>query len=159
VLEFNVRFGDPEAQVVLPLLADDAAALFLAVANGELDQASPPVFSGDAAVCVVLAAPGYPDSPRTGGTIEGLTATGQSVAGTDGVTVFHAGTRRHGPDGPFYTAGGRVLGVTAVAPTLEQARENAYAAADPIDWEGMQMRHDIAALVTGDAVAVAGGSS
>ena len=158
VIEYNVRFGDPEAQVVLPLLADDAAQLFLAVANGELDEARPPVFSGDAAVCVVLAAPGYPDSPRTGGTIEGLTATGQSVAGTDGVTVFHAGTRRHGPDGPFYTAGGRVLGVTAVAPTLEQARENAYAAADPIDWEGMQMRHDIAAHVTGDPVAAAGGS-
>jgi phosphoribosylamine---glycine ligase len=158
VIEYNVRFGDPEAQVVLPLLADDAAALFVAVANGELDEASPPAFSGDTAVCVVLAAPGYPDSPRTGDTIEGLTATGQSVAGTAGVTVFHAGTRRHGRDGPFYTAGGRVLGVTAVAPTLEQARENAYAAAGPIDWEGMQLRRDIAALVTGDPVAAAGGS-
>jgi phosphoribosylamine--glycine ligase len=158
VIEYNVRFGDPEAQVVLPLLAEDAAELFLAVANGELDEARPPVFSGDAAVCVVLASPGYPESPRTGDSIEGLTATGQSVAGVDGVTVFHAGTRRHGPDGPFYTAGGRVLGVTAVAPTLEDARGRAYAAAAPIDWEGMQMRHDIAALLPGAPVAAGGGS-
>ena len=152
VIEYNVRFGDPETQVLLPLLADDAAALFLAVANGELDEASPPTFSGDAAVCVVLASQGYPESPRTGDTIEGLDVTGQSVAGVDGVTVFHAGTRRHTAAGPFYTAGGRVLGVTAVAPTLEQARERAYAATAPIDWEGMQLRHDIAALVGGGPV-------
>ncbi len=84
VIEYNVRFGDPETQVVLPLLADDAAELFLAVANGELEEARPPVFSGEAAVCVVLASQGYPESPRTGGTIEGLNAAGQSVAGIDG---------------------------------------------------------------------------
>ena len=158
VIEYNVRFGDPEAQVVLPLLADDAAELFLAVANGELDEARPPAFSDESAVCVVLASQGYPESPRTGDTIEGLTTTGQSVAATDGVTVFHAGTRRHTPGGPFYTAGGRVLGVTAVAPTLEQARARAYAATAPIDWEGMQMRHDIAALVAGSQVAAAEGA-
>ena len=140
-----MRFGDPEAQVVLPLLAGDAAELFLAVANGDLDAAAPPAFSGESAVCVVLASQGYPEHPRLGDTIEGLTGAGQSVADVEGVTVFHAGTRRHSPDGPFYTAGGRVLGVTAVAPTLGQARERAYAATAPIDWEGMQMRHDIAA--------------
>ena len=149
-----MRFGDPETQVVLPLLADDAAELFLAVANGELDESRPPVFTDETAVCVVLASQGYPDSPRTGDAIEGLNTTGQSVAGIDGVTVFHAGTRRHTPDGPFYTAGGRVLGVTAVAPTLGQARERAYAAVAPIDWEGMQMRHDIAALIAGSPVGV-----
>jgi phosphoribosylamine--glycine ligase len=152
VIEFNVRFGDPETQVVLPLLADDAAELFLAVANGELDEARPPAFTDETAVCVVLASQGYPESPRTGDTIEGLNAAGQSVAGIDGVTVFHAGTHRHTANGPFYTAGGRVLGVTAVAPTLGQAREHAYAAVAPIDWEGMQMRHDIAALVAGPPV-------
>jgi phosphoribosylamine--glycine ligase len=157
VIEYNVRFGDPEAQVVLPLLADNAAELFLAVANGEL-PATPPAFSGDAAVCVVLASQGYPENPRTGDAIDGLDAAGQSVAAIDGVTVFHAGTRRHTADGPFYTAGGRVLGVTAVAPTLEQARARAYAASAPIDWEGMQMRHDIAALVSGSPVAAAEGS-
>ena len=152
VIEYNVRFGDPETQVVLPLLADDAAELFLAVANGELEGSRPVAFTDEAAVCVVLASQGYPESPRTGGTIEGLDSAGQSVAGIDGATVFHAGTRRHTADGPFYTAGGRVLGVTAVAPNLEQARERAYAAAAPIDWEGMQMRHDIAALVAGSPV-------
>ena len=80
------------------------------------------------------------------------------MAAVDGVTVFHAGTRRHGPDGPFYTAGGRVLAVTAVAPTLEQARERAYAAAAPIEWEGMQMRHDIAALVSDSPVGAGEGT-
>jgi phosphoribosylamine--glycine ligase len=158
VIEYNVRFGDPETQVVLPLLADDAAELFLAVANGELDEARPPAFSDEAAVCVVLASQGYPESPRTGDTIEGLDSTGQSVAAVDGVTVFHAGTRRHSTDGPFYTAGGRVLGVTAVAPALGQARERAYAAAAPIDWEGLQMRHDIAALVAGSPLATTEGA-
>ena len=158
VIEYNVRFGDPETQVLLPLLAGDAAELFLAVANGDLGGAAPPAFSDAAAVCVVLASQGYPEHPRTGDTIEGLDSTGQSVAPVDGVTVFHAGTRRHSPTGPFYTAGGRVLGVTAVAPTLELARERAYAATAPIDWEGMQMRHDIAALVGGSAVGAGEGA-
>ena len=158
VIEYNVRFGDPETQVVLPLLADDAAELFLAVANGELDETRAPAFTDETAVCVVLASQGYPESPRTGDAIEGLNTAGQSVAGIDGVIVFHAGTRRHTPDGPFYTAGGRVLGVTAVAPTLGQARERAYAAVAPIDWEGMQMRHDIAALIAGSPVGVPEGA-
>ncbi len=156
VIEYNVRFGDPEAQVVLPLLADDAAELFLAVARGELDERRPPAFAQDAAVCVVLASQGYPESPRTGDAIEGLDRSGQSVAAVPGTTVFHAGTRRHSSQGPFYTAGGRVLGVTAVAPTLEDARSRAYAAAAPIEWEGMQMRHDIAAPAAGTPAAAAG---
>jgi phosphoribosylamine--glycine ligase len=158
VIEYNVRFGDPEAEVVLPLLDADAAELFLAVANGELEGTRPPAFSEDAAVCVVLASQGYPERPRTGDIIEGLDGAGQSVAAIDGVTVFHAGTRRRGPDGPFYTAGGRVLAVTAVAPTLEQARERAYAATVPIDWEGMQMRHDIAALAAASPVGAGEGT-
>jgi phosphoribosylamine---glycine ligase len=158
VIEYNVRFGDPEAQVVLPLLDGDVAALFLAVANGELAGAAAPAFSCDAAVCVVLASQGYPENPRTGATIEGLTSAGRSVAAIDGVTVFHAGTGRHSPGGPFHTAGGRVLGVTAVAPTLGQARECAYAAAAPIDWEGMQLRHDIAARAPGAPVGAGEGA-
>jgi phosphoribosylamine--glycine ligase len=153
VIEYNVRFGDPETQVVLPLLASDAAALLLAVANGALDEADPPAFADAAAVCVVLASAGYPESPRLGDEIEGLRADGQSVADVAGATVFHAGTRRHSADGPFHTAGGRVLGVTAVAPTLAEARERAYAAAAPIEWEGMQLRHDIAAQAPGAGVA------
>jgi len=149
VIEYNVRFGDPETQVILPLLSGDAAELFAAVAGGRLDEVAPPTFSDQSAVCLVLASPGYPDSPRTGDPISGLTDDGQSVAGVDGVTVFHAGTRRSGPGSgpgrPFRTAGGRVLGVTAVAPTLAEAREAAYAGAAPIEWDGLQIRGDIAA--------------
>jgi phosphoribosylamine--glycine ligase len=145
VIEYNVRFGDPETQVVMPLLASDAAELFLATATGRLGEIPAPVFSDAAAVCVVLASPGYPEDPHSGDPIDGLDATGQAMARIDGVTVFHAGTRRQSSTGGFRTAGGRVLGVTAVAPTLTQARANAYAAAEPITWDGCQMRTDIAA--------------
>jgi len=116
VIEYNVRFGDPETQVVLPLLADDAAELFLAVANGELDERRPPAFTDETAVCVVLASQGYPESPRTGAAIEGLNSAGQSVAGIDGVTVFHAGTSRPDPAGPF--ACGRVVQVNRGVPDI-----------------------------------------
>jgi phosphoribosylamine--glycine ligase len=146
VIEYNVRFGDPETQVVLPLLADDAAELFMAVASGTLARRPAPTFSRQAAVCVVMAAPGYPEEPRTGGLIEGLDASGQSLAAVEGVTVFHAGTGRPDPAGPFVTAGGRVLGVTALAPTLKLARTNAFVALKPISWDGMVVRSDIAAL-------------
>jgi phosphoribosylamine---glycine ligase len=145
VIEYNVRFGDPEAQVVLPLLTSDAAELFLAVATGTLGRLPAPTFSTQSAVCVVLASPGYPDQPSTGGAIRGLSASGQSSVAVDGVTVFHAGTSRPEPAGPFHTSGGRVLGVTAVAPTLAAARANAYAALEPIAWDGMLVRGDIAA--------------
>jgi phosphoribosylamine--glycine ligase len=153
VVEYNVRFGDPEAQVVLPLLASDPAELLLAVANGALDEIAPPTFADAAAVCVVLASAGYPEHPRLGDTIEGLSPTGQSIADVAGTTVFHAGTGRHSAGGPFHTAGGRVLGVTALAPTLQEARANAYAAAAPIEWDGLQLRHDIAAQAAGSALA------
>ncbi len=143
VIEYNVRFGDPEAQVVLPLLASDAAELLLAAARGTLDEVADPAFEDAAAVCVVLAAAGYPERPRTGDTIAGLSPSGQLAEPADGVTVFHAGTSRRG-EGPFHTAGGRVLGVTAVAPTLVDARVAAYGAAERIEWDGRQMRHDIA---------------
>jgi phosphoribosylamine--glycine ligase len=156
VIEYNVRFGDPEAQVVLPLLASDAAELFAAAAKGELDEGRPPRFASAASVCVVLASAGYPEAPRTGDIIGGLTPTGQ-VGGPTNVTVFHAGTGRQGADKPFFTAGGRVLGVTALAPTLAEARRDAYAAVSTVDWEGMQMRHDIAASAAG--ATGAGGSA
>jgi phosphoribosylamine---glycine ligase len=153
VIEYNVRFGDPETQVLLPLLSSDAAELFMAVATGTLDRVAAPAFEPGAAVCVVLASPGYPEQPRTGGTIAGLTSSGQSSAAVDGVTVFHAGTSRTDPAGPFQTAGGRVLGVTAVASTLGQARANAYAALEPIHWDGMLVRGDIAATAAAAAMA------
>ena len=142
-----MRFGDPEAQVVLPLLASDPAGLLLAAATGALDDVPSPVFHDAAAVCVVLATPGYPERPRTGDTIAGLSPSGQLAVPAEGVTVFHAGTSRRG-EGPFHTAGGRVLGITAVAPTLAAARLAAYDAAEGIDWDGRQMRHDIAAAVS-----------
>jgi phosphoribosylamine--glycine ligase len=148
VIEYNVRFGDPETQVVLPLLDCDAAELLLAVAEGRLADIPPPSFAPAAAVCVVMAASGYPEAPRTGSPISGLTPDGQSTASVPGVTVFHAGTGRHSADGPFHTNGGRVLGVTAVAPTLAEARANAYAAAAPIEWDGAQYRTDIALAVS-----------
>ncbi len=153
VIEYNVRFGDPETQVVLPLLSCDAAELFMAVATGTLARIPRPTFSSDAAVCVVLASPGYPESPRTGAPIAGLDASGQSVAPADGVTVFHAGTSRLDPQGPFLTAGGRVLGVTALAPTLSAARTKAYGALEPIRWAGMLVRRDIAAGVATESAA------
>jgi phosphoribosylamine--glycine ligase len=149
VIEYNVRFGDPEAQVVLPLLSCDAAELCMAVATGTLDRLPPPTFRPQSAVCVVMAAPGYPDAPRPGGAIAGLSSSGQSSAALEGVTVFHAGTSRPDPSGPFHTAGGRVLGVTALAPTLAEARANAYGALAPISWEGALVRRDIAADAAG----------
>jgi phosphoribosylamine---glycine ligase len=141
VLEFNVRFGDPETQVVLPRLGGDLAALLAEVAKGEL--VSTPRCTSDAAVCVVLASEGYPDAPRIGDVITGL----DEASAVEGVTVYHAGTARAGGaggGGPLVTAGGRVLGVTGVASTLATARERAYRAASMIHWPGMQWRTDIA---------------
>ena len=144
VLEYNVRFGDPECQVVVPRLASDLAVHCLESARGE--PLSAVKFHDDACVTVVLAAESYPASPRTGDVIEGLDAAGA----VPGVTVFHAGTRA-GPDGSVVTAGGRVLDVTAVAPSLAEARARAYAAANLISWPGVQFRRDIAAAAAGAA--------
>ncbi len=142
VLEFNVRFGDPETQVVLPRLDGDLAALLAEVATGRLSTV--PRFVDDAAVCVVAAAEGYPGSPRTGDAISGLGDDGALADGfADGVTVFHAGTRRDGL-GRLVTAGGRVLGVTGVGRDIDEARRRAYAGMEGISWPGMQVRTDIA---------------
>jgi len=144
VLEFNVRFGDPEAQVLLPRFADDPAEVLLAAATGTLR--GDPGFVSDAAACVVAAAPGYPESPRTGQAIEGLGPDGQLAEPVEGVTVYHAGTARD-PDGGWRTAGGRVLGFGALAPTLGEARDLAYRAVAAVSWPGMQVRRDIASGV------------
>jgi len=136
VLEFNVRFGDPETQAVLPLMDGDLLELMEAAGRGTLSRHSAP-WRG-AGVCVVLASEGYPENPRTGRPISGLDA----AAGPDSL-VFHAGTSLE--DGTWNTRGGRVLGVTGLGQTLEEARGRAYAAASRIRFEGMQYRSDIGA--------------
>jgi len=137
LVEYNVRFGDPECQVVLPRLGTDLGVLCLASATGADLEVR---FTGDASVTVVLATEGYPAAPRKGDPIEGL----EDAATVPGVTVFHAGTARSG-DGRVVTAGGRVLDVTAVGPTIGEARARAYDAAGRITWPGIQYRRDIAA--------------
>jgi phosphoribosylamine---glycine ligase len=149
VLEYNVRFGDPETQVVLPRLTEDLTGLLAEAAAGRLR--TEPRFSPDASVCVVLASDGYPASPRTGDRIDGL----DQAAAVEGVTVFHAGTALD-DEGEFVTAGGRVLGVSALVPTIAEARRRAYAAVDRSGWEGMQYRTDIAAQAAAGASAAVG---
>ena len=143
VIEFNVRFGDPEAQVVLPRVTSDLVELLMEAAAGDLGEA--PTFSDDAAVTVVLAAEGYPEAPRTGMVIHGLAVDGQLASPVAGVTVFHAGTTRPDPEGPFIVSGGRVLAVTGVGPSIAAARTLAYEGADRISFDGAQRRLDIAA--------------
>jgi phosphoribosylamine--glycine ligase len=138
LVEYNVRFGDPEAQVVLPRLTTDLAALLAAAAAGDLTQAKPPAFSDDACVTVVLATNGYPVRPRAGDVIEGIPA-----AEATGATVFCAGVARN-DTGELVTAGGRVLAVTGRGPTVASARERAYRAAGCISWPGLHHRTDIA---------------
>jgi phosphoribosylamine--glycine ligase len=138
VLEYNVRFGDPEAQVVLPRYAGDLGALLAEAAAGHLT--SEPTFSDEACVTVVLAARGYPVSPRTGEVISGV----EEAEAVEGVTVFHAGAER-APDGRLLTGGGRVLDVTALGPDVDEARRRAYRAVAHISFAGMQYRGDIAA--------------
>jgi phosphoribosylamine--glycine ligase len=137
VVEFNCRFGDPEAQVTLPLMDGDLAATMLATAHGELDAADVRVASGHA-VCVVMASGGYPGRYEKGKRIDGLTEAGAM----EDVVVFHAGTDL--VDGATLTSGGRVLGVTAWSPSLDDAVARAYAAVDTISFEGEQHRTDIA---------------
>ena len=135
VVEFNCRFGDPEAQAVLPLLASDPVELFEAVAGGRLAEVSVETRPG-AAACVVLASAGYPGPVETGKLVEGLGPE------RDDAVVFHAGTARS-PEGNVVTAGGRVLGATGLGPTLEDALAAAYAAADAVAFEGKTLRRDI----------------
>lgn len=132
MLEYNVRLGDPEAQVVLPRLTSDAAELFRAAAAGE--PLPPPEASPEAAVTVVLAAEGYPVSPRKGDLVTGI----EDAEAVEGVTVFRAGI-----DADNRTSGGRVLSVTVLAPTLAEARERAYKAITHIQFPGMHYRKDI----------------
>jgi phosphoribosylamine--glycine ligase len=139
VLEFNVRFGDPEAEVVLPRLDSDLAELLAAAADGDLRRAGAPRFDDGAAVTVVLAAGGYPAAPRSGEVITGV----DEATSLPGVEVFHAGTARD-PDGRLVTAGGRVLAVTGRGADLSAARATAYAGVAKISWPGRQCRTDIA---------------
>jgi phosphoribosylamine--glycine ligase len=143
VLEYNARFGDPETQVLIPRLDGDWLALLRSCARGELAEADVR-WKTDAAVCVVMAAGGYPGSYAKGAPIEGLEAADRLA----GVMVFHAGTELDASQ-RVVTAGGRVLGVTAVGPSLSEARDRAYEAVGTIRWAGEHHRRDIAA----DAIA------
>ena len=137
VIEFNVRFGDPEAQVVLPLITGRFAHTLRSAATGDLDQGDI-ASSGRRAVGVVLASKGYPGIIDTGLRIDGL----EAAAAVPNAMVFHAGTRR-GDHAHLVTAGGRVLTVVGTAATYADAMETAYRAAREIRFEGMQFRHDI----------------
>jgi phosphoribosylamine--glycine ligase len=136
VLEFNCRFGDPETQALLPRLEGDLLSVLSSAAAGALDTGTLST-SADAAVTVVLAAAGYPDAPQTGTPIEGV-ADAEAL----GAVVFHAGTALRNES--LVSAGGRVLNVTALGPTVGAARERAYEALERIHLEGAQYRTDIA---------------
>lgn len=140
VVEFNARFGDPETQVVLALLDSPLASLLRAAAVGRLGDLEPLRWSSDAAVTVVVAAAGYPESPRSGDVVEGL----DDAAAVDGVDVLHAGTRLDDA-GQVVSSSGRVLSVTARGADLRQARDRAYAAVGRIRLVGSHHRTDIAA--------------
>jgi phosphoribosylamine--glycine ligase len=136
VLEFNCRFGDPETQVIVPLLETDLADVFDACLDGTLDQLNVR-WSAGAAATVVGASEGYPSAYPKGREIRGIDAANA----TEGVTVFHAGTRHD--DGQFVTSGGRVLAVTGVGSDLPQALARAYRGLEQIEFEGMHYRRDI----------------
>jgi phosphoribosylamine--glycine ligase len=137
LVEFNARFGDPECQVLMLRLKSDIVPLLYAAATGTLDGAPVPEWDSEAAICVVMAAKGYPESPQAGSVIRGA----EQEFG-DGVQVFHAGTVRDAEG--LKAAGGRVLNVCARGASLAGARQRAYAAVDAIDWPGGFHRRDIA---------------
>jgi phosphoribosylamine--glycine ligase len=139
LLEHNVRFGDPECEVLMALLDGDVAELLASAARGELDPNSVRVAEDRHALTVILAASGYPAAPRAGDAITGLDEAGA----VEGVVVHHAGTREQ--DGRIVTAGGRVLAVTAEGRSLAEARDRAYRAARSIAFDGVKMRSDIGA--------------
>ena len=136
VIEYNSRFGDPETQVVLPRLKTDFVDILEAVIDEKLEQ-QPIEWSSEACACVVMASGGYPLAYRKGIEITGLDTNGQ----IQGATVYHAGTLRK--DGKFFTNGGRVLGITALGGSLEEALKRAYAGVEKIHFEGAQFRRDI----------------
>ncbi len=142
VIEYNCRFGDPETQVVLPLLETDFVDIIEAVVNERLSDLEIR-WSSDACACIILASGGYPGSYEKGKEISGLDENGQA----EGVTIIHAGTKWE--NGKFYTAGGRVLGITAKGGTLEKALQKAYAAAEKIHFEGCFCRSDIGTRALG----------
>ncbi len=136
VLEYNARFGDPEAQVVLPRMKNDIIDVMEACVDGRLDQIDL-LFENNAAVCVVLASDGYPVSYEKGFAIDGL----EAFDGSEEYFCFHAGTAQK--DGKIVTNGGRVLGITAKGEDLKQARKKAYEATEWVKFENKYMRHDI----------------
>lgn len=136
VIEYNARFGDPEAQVVIPRLKNDIIEVFNAVIDGKLNNIDLR-WDSRAAVCVVAASGGYPEKYSTGFEIQGV----EKTEANEDIIVFHAGTKLQ--DGKLVTSGGRVLGVTALAETMESAREKAYFAMAGISFEGMHYRRDI----------------
>jgi phosphoribosylamine--glycine ligase len=140
VLEYNVRFGDPEAEVVLPRIDDDLAVWLGAAADGALPAMGCPAPSPDACVAVVMASPGYPTAPLTGARITGV----ESAAAVDGVRVFHAGTAVDA-EGRLVTAAGRVLTVCGRGRDLASARTTAYAGVERVHFDGAVYRRDIAA--------------
>jgi phosphoribosylamine---glycine ligase len=142
VVEFNARFGDPEAQPLLALLASPLGAVLHAAAEGRLHELGPLTWFDGAAVAVVVAADGYPAAPRTGDRVHGLADAERE----DGVAVLHAGTATDG-DGHVVTSGGRVLAVTALGADVAEARAKAYAGVDAIRIDGSHHRTDIAAGV------------
>jgi phosphoribosylamine--glycine ligase len=137
LLEHNVRFGDPECEALMALVDGDMAALCASVARGELDPSAVRVLPERHACVVVLAAHGYPESPRTGDVITGL----EEAASVVGAVIHHAGTAER--DGRVVTAGGRVLAVTGVGASPAEARERAYRAADCVRYDGKLYRTDI----------------
>ena len=136
VIEYNARFGDPETQVVLPRLKTDLVDIMEAVIDGRLDEIEIE-WEDNAAVCVVLASGGYPVKYATGYEISGL----DEIAKYDDLTVFHAGTKRDGDK--LVTAGGRVLGITAVAENLDAAIRRAYEGVEMVSFKDCHFRHDI----------------
>lgn len=136
VLEYNARFGDPETQVVLPLLENDLLDIFEAVIDEKLDTLNI-TWKNEAAVCVIMASGGYPEKYEKGYEISGL----ENFKKSKDIVVFHAGTKKD--SGKFYTNGGRVLGVTAIAEDIEKAREKAYMAVSGINFKNAHFRRDI----------------
>jgi phosphoribosylamine--glycine ligase len=139
LLEHNVRFGDPECEVLTALIDGDLAELFASAARGSLNRRAVHVAEDRRALTVILAASGYPESPRTGDVITGI----ERAEAIDGVLVHHAGTAEK--DGRLVTSGGRVLAVTAIGGSLIEARDKAYRAAQEITFDGAHMRRDIGA--------------
>jgi phosphoribosylamine--glycine ligase len=153
VIEFNVRFGDPETQPLLVRMESDLLPILDASARGTIDESSA-IGWGEAAVCVVLASGGYPRDYETGRVISGLDtlANKQGVPPANAmeeVVVFHAGTRQCASGLGYETSGGRVLGITARGRTVAEAKERAYDAVEDVTFEGMQFRRDIAARALG----------